>query len=194
MNTNAKEAILQTAYDLFSQHGFSGTSIKMIADELDLSTSLIFHHFKSKEALWVEVERFAIESQKQPAHEVRQDSLDNFLSDILDFRLKWYHDEKFRKFFHWRSLEKNIQELAELAKTSEHAAKLSILNVPDYVKQAQKKGLIKKELDPQVVATLIFSNSSYAIWDYADYYNMTDAQLEVVKALVLQALTNILKP
>lgn len=193
MSTNAKDAILQTAYDLFSEHGFSGTSIKMMADRLNLSTSLIFHHFKSKEMLWVEVECFAINLQSQTQKEVRQDSLDNFLSDILTFRLEWYHDHKFRNFFRWRALEKNVRDLALIAK-SDPNSKFSILNVPAHVEMAQKKGLIRKDLDLQVLATLIFCNSSYVVWDYATYYDMSIEQIEAFKALVLQSLLTLLRP
>lgn len=191
MSINSKDAILQTAYTLFSLHGFSGTSIKMIANQLEISTSLIFHHFKSKEALWVEVERFAI-GQKSLSP-VRDDSLEHFLTDLIEARIEWYRDEKFRNLFRWRSLEKNVQDLVAIQLESPNKA-LSVLNVPDYIKKAQEKGLIKTELDPQVVATLVFSISSYAIWDYVTYYSMNETQLKDFKALAIQALINSFEP
>lgn len=191
-NMDSKEAILQSSYHLFSQNGFSGTSVKMIAQTLNISTSLIFHHFKSKEALWVSVEKFAADLQKNTVQIIREDTLEHFLSDILKARIEWYHDETFRKFFHWRSLEKNIQDFASLAK-SENKSEGSILNIPSYIERMQAKGLIKKTWNPQVVATMIFCNSSYAVWDYADYYSMTDAQIEQFKKVTIQMLLKILK-
>ena len=193
MTKNSKELILQQAYDLFSKNGFSGTSIKMIADGLNISTSLIFHHFKSKEELWVNTELFATSLQEHKINVIREDSLENFLNDLLSLRMEWYRDKKFRTFFHWRALEKNPQDFADVAKKSK-SSEFTALNIPLYVSKLQDKGIVRKDLDPQVIATMIFSNSSYAIWDYATYYNMTSEQITTFKKLSLQTLLNVFKP
>lgn len=50
-----KETILDVAKGLASQVGLAGLTIGRLADELDMSKSGLFAHFRSKEALQVEV-------------------------------------------------------------------------------------------------------------------------------------------
>lgn len=52
---STRRDILRAARKLFIERGFSGTSIKAIATEANVTKSLIFHHFGSKEGLWQEM-------------------------------------------------------------------------------------------------------------------------------------------
>ena len=47
--TPAKQAILEAAADLFSTHGFDGTSTRQIADAVGIRQPSLFYHFKKKE-------------------------------------------------------------------------------------------------------------------------------------------------
>lgn len=47
-----KEVILQEARLLFSQHGFNGTSVRMIAEKSKVNLAAINYHFGSKEGLY----------------------------------------------------------------------------------------------------------------------------------------------
>jgi len=48
---NPKQQIMDTALNLFSLHGYVGTSIRHIAREVGVRESAIYNHFKSKEEL-----------------------------------------------------------------------------------------------------------------------------------------------
>ena len=47
-----REQILQTAFDLFSHRGFSGTTTKDIARAAGVSEAMVFKHFSSKDELY----------------------------------------------------------------------------------------------------------------------------------------------
>lgn len=46
-----REEILAAAYTLFVRHGYDGTTVSMLLDELRLSKGAFYHHFESKEEL-----------------------------------------------------------------------------------------------------------------------------------------------
>ncbi|MFD2629981.1 TetR/AcrR family transcriptional regulator [Oceanobacillus kapialis] len=50
-----KEAILNTAEDLFYQHGFHAIGVKSILDQAGVAPMTMYYHFKSKEALISEI-------------------------------------------------------------------------------------------------------------------------------------------
>ncbi|GAA5023139.1 TetR/AcrR family transcriptional regulator [Streptomyces siamensis] len=49
----SRDAILDTASELMSQHGYAATSISMISTACGLPTSSIYWHFGSKEGIYV---------------------------------------------------------------------------------------------------------------------------------------------
>lgn len=51
-NTELQHAILDEALEIFAQYGFTGTSVKMISNNVGIDDSLIYYHFKSKVNLW----------------------------------------------------------------------------------------------------------------------------------------------
>ena len=50
-----KELILQKAFVLFLKSGYNGTSMIQIQNEAGVSRGAIYHHFKSKEQIYIEV-------------------------------------------------------------------------------------------------------------------------------------------
>ena len=43
--------ILDVALELFSEHGFEGTTLQQIADRLGLTKAALYYHFRSKDDL-----------------------------------------------------------------------------------------------------------------------------------------------
>lgn len=50
-----RELIAATALDLFQEHGYSATSLRMIADRLGLTKAALYYHYPAKEHLVIEL-------------------------------------------------------------------------------------------------------------------------------------------
>lgn len=59
--SNTEAAILGAASLLFSENGFDAVSMRMIAEQAEVSKANVFHHFGSKESLYIAVMREAIQ-------------------------------------------------------------------------------------------------------------------------------------
>jgi len=53
--SDGERRILEAAENLFSRYGFDGVSIQRIATQAEVSKATIFHHFSSKQALYISV-------------------------------------------------------------------------------------------------------------------------------------------
>ncbi len=67
---------MDTAIDLFAEKGFSGTSIRDIANAMGVSASSIYHFFGNKEGLWVAILRYSVEELPAQLREVCQLDMD----------------------------------------------------------------------------------------------------------------------
>lgn len=81
----AKRAeILDAALDVIDQHGYSGATVKQLAEAVNLSQNGLLHYFGSKDALFVEIlchQASAVEAQVDPEH---ADFASNLAQRILD--------------------------------------------------------------------------------------------------------------
>ncbi len=81
--TEASERIVAAAKRLFAREGYSSVSIRDIAEAAEVSKANVFHHFASKEELYVEtlrrccesarslIQAFAEDAGREPAEQLR---------------------------------------------------------------------------------------------------------------------------
>jgi AcrR family transcriptional regulator len=92
---NTKELLLRVAVNLFSQRGYLDTSIRDIATEAGISSSIIYHYFKNKEEMLFEVIKSGTQDLIQSLRETEErikdpeDCLREMLrAHIVDFNIK----------------------------------------------------------------------------------------------------------
>lgn len=153
----ARIKLMQVAKKLFAQHGLDGTSTRDISKEAGLNISLISYYFGGKEGLYKAVlTTFAEESKKQ------------FMELAANFPTEGLDRESFQKLM--REFLKNMlnnklenPEIGlivdrELMTGSSTACELFedvfqdvIEAIVGFYKVGQKKGFIKKEINPYVL-------------------------------------------
>jgi AcrR family transcriptional regulator len=60
-----REEILRTALDVFAKQGYRGTSLRELADAVNLSQAGLLHYFDSKEELFAEILRVRDETDRE---------------------------------------------------------------------------------------------------------------------------------
>jgi AcrR family transcriptional regulator len=67
---NKREAVLRTAARIFNEHGYHGTSLELVAEELGITRPTVYYYFKNKDEILFECVRIALEMIEQAAQQV----------------------------------------------------------------------------------------------------------------------------
>ncbi len=171
-----REQILQAAFDLFSQRGFSGTTTKDIAKMSGVSEAMVFKHFSSKDELYGAI----LEAKKcsEGLHEFPWEENERLISAME-------RKDDFGVFYHFgfQTLEKHQSEVAFMrllfySALEEHQLAEQFFSqfvteiykfLGGYVVMRQKDRVFRK-VDPRIVVRsflgmLIHHSLNNILWD-----------------------------
>ncbi|NIV44399.1 TetR family transcriptional regulator [Candidatus Bathyarchaeota archaeon] len=155
---STRERIFDTAIDLFSRKGFDGVSVREIARNVGIKESSLYNHFPSKDAILAEIldyyqtemerispsEKYLMEKiSAMPAHEFWEKGLANFQ--------KATQNPVMQKISKIVVLEMFRDKIARDIALNELFTRQQELSVTIF-SLMQKKGLIKKSLNPELLA------------------------------------------
>lgn len=159
-----KDQILEVARRHFALYGYHGTSLKNIAEDAKVANSLINYHFKDKAGL--------LEECMKPFAVKQVETIERILGeprnpDDLKVRLELFVEEMLssvRTNYHMHLIIDREAACGNPAilKIFESTLLKSFQATVDFFKSAQKNGLIGEELDPMIVAALLYTSTSDA--------------------------------
>lgn len=161
-----EEAIIDAAIRLFSEHGFDGVSMRSVAREAGVSKSNIYHHFQSKEALYLAI-----------MHSSAQ-RLSALVENLAEG--KGGFDERLRAFAlaHVEHIFANATTLRlflrEAFSGDEEKSRVLVEQVVGGIfqrlivifEEGQEAGMIRPELDPGLCAMLIMGGDLFYFQSY----------------------------
>jgi AcrR family transcriptional regulator len=150
-----KKQLLEAAQNLFAAHGFSRTSISMIAAEAGISPSLIYQYVDSKEALWEETKKYIRQEISEGAFQsdslFKTESMEEFLLNFIKFRMVDPRQKpNLLRILKWQMLEESRGSLIELHDTG-------FSNWWCLIQKFQDKGEIYSGVDSLVVLILLLN-------------------------------------
>jgi TetR/AcrR family transcriptional regulator len=160
-DTSSAERILSAAETLFAEQGFDATSMNDIARLAGVSKANIFHHFNSKNELYLAVFGAACEESRARL-EALESSAGSFVERLAHFagghlQAILEHDNMARLIL--RDLlengEKRGQELAEKVLGPNFAKLVEI------IRQGQGRGELRADVDPAMVAVMLIGANVY---------------------------------
>ncbi|WP_262966367.1 TetR/AcrR family transcriptional regulator [Methylobacter psychrophilus] len=189
---SSKEKILSMAIVLFAQKGYSGLSMRQLAQAVDMSVAAIYHHFPDKDSLYLESVRFAFSGKEQVFSQVWQtdcspeEKLGLFIRSLVEVML---NDQNFCRLMQREILEANPERMQLLAQGI-FKSQFSLL--------MQLATELAPEQDAYLVATSIIGLTQYYVEYQPLLKNLTGwkpeyEMPEVIAAHVTNLLINSLK-
>ena len=154
-------AILSAGVRLFAEQGFDGVSMRGIAQAAGVSKANIYHHFSSKEALYLAILRSSA-AETAALVENLADGTGNFDERLKDFS-KAYQQHLFDRRLSSRLLlretlsgdEQKGKKIADQVVGNVFRRMISILRA------GQESGVLRDDLDPTLCAFLLFGGSVF---------------------------------
>ncbi|NOQ23039.1 MAG: TetR family transcriptional regulator [Candidatus Aegiribacteria sp.] len=153
---STRDNILDAAEEIFVSSGFSGSSMKSIAEKATVAKSLIYHYFASKRELWDEVIHRRISNASLPDRMI--ELVSSILSDGLDVvRKKKDHttyfeflkdNPQFVRMLAWLNAEQSLWICPPPEVRTEVINKL---------KELQEKGVFRDDIDARMFVVCFMS-------------------------------------
>ena len=160
------DKILRATIELMNEKGYHGTSVKMIADKVNVSKSTIFHHFKSKEGILLALFEEAVPAATNEAMLIANDK--NLTgSEKLK---KWIRHHLNEVATEGEILNVYLRESRFISDSSKAIYKESqrvyanlIVKIIEQIQKEDKRAF--KDLDPKIVAhSILGMYNSAVIW------------------------------
>ncbi|OPL19892.1 MAG: hypothetical protein AVO35_00050 [Candidatus Aegiribacteria sp. MLS_C] len=158
---DTRESILDAAEEVFVERGFSGASIKRIAESAGVAKSLLYHYFPSKKDLWQEVIHRRVRQAGLPGK-----LLETVASVSRDGLEAVREGRKHTTYFEFmRDNPQFVRMLAWLNAEREFPCEPPVdmkEGVLDRLAELQEKGIFRKDIDPRVFVIIFMAVSE--VW------------------------------
>lgn len=145
-----RERILAAAERLFAEEGYGGVSMPAIAKASGITAGAIYKHFESKEDLFFEVVRQAVQSVPVTAGNVQDGmaELPRIVADYTTPRFKLLR--RFALEIHAAS-----SKHTKVRRLLRQALDSNVANIRSGILDDQQKGSIDPSLDPELLASAV---------------------------------------
>lgn len=152
--------IMLAALKIFTRKGFSATKMSNIADEAGISYGLVYHYFKSKEDVYVELIKYAVDSIGKMINEINDSPSESALDKIrkiVSRVLSSVENKETSAYYYVLMINAITNEAIPVSSAeiiNEAMEQLSLFT--DIISEGQKEGQIR-EGDPKELAVTSFS-------------------------------------
>lgn len=191
-SSDAVERILSVAETLFAQQGFAAVSMNAIAEAAGVCKANVFHHFTSKNDLYLAVLRNACKDSNQHLDDLGSEALPwaDRLAQFSQAHLQTILEHGQATRLSLRELlnddSRQGQELAEKVYGEKFSRFVAILRA------GQAAGALRKDIDPAAVATVLLGANLFFFQARAVLRHFPDVNFTQQPELYSHLLTDIL--
>jgi TetR/AcrR family transcriptional regulator, cholesterol catabolism regulator len=169
-NSPRREEILTTAITIFAEKGFAGATMRDVADEVGILPGSLYHHFKSKDEILIEILRryyLDIERDLREAVEKDRNAFDT-LEEMLVLSAHYIIERKDEAMIalnelHYldQSPKADLPALDAVLKSSSEAERIWL----DVIRRGIRAKQFRQDIDPRLIfRTLIGANYGSVRW------------------------------
>lgn len=191
---HTREALIEAGIEQLSEHGYHGTGIKQILDEVNVPKGSFYNFFVSKEAFVAEVIRHYsrnLLSQLSEFMEGEAKALTPIeqLRSIYRYSLKQYASHEFKKSCLVGSIATEISSESEMCRLElERAMKKWLTFFSAIFAEAQAQQLVRDDISPTDMASVY-----WAVWEGALIKMKMSADTKPVKKIMELMIETLLK-
>lgn len=151
-----KWQILDIALNHFIRYGFYGTSTRKIAEDVGISSGLMFHYFPNKLSLYEALVEIGCEKLTIDSREVESPLT------FFERQVEWFlsvaiqNDFASKMFVFMGSAAINAKDVSERASQMMKEHDVEVMSVP-YIEKGQKLGVIRQG-DPLTLSVMFYSS------------------------------------
>jgi TetR/AcrR family transcriptional regulator len=172
-NADARERIIAAAQRLFAESGFDSTSVSSVARSAGVSKANVFHHFSSKQELYLEVLRASRSDLEDLFDELKlSGDLTQRLARFLDRHLTSIYEREagFRLLLHEMLTGDQPEAIAKRVGGDNFRRLVASLRA------AQQQGDVRPSVDPAVAAFVLVAASAFYYQSRSVLRHTTEAE------------------
>ncbi len=157
LTPTAMPRILRAAADLFAQLGYDSVSMNAIAEKAGVSKANVFHHFKSKHDLYIQVLREACRESREMLETIdldRGDARDTLKHYAAHQLLTMLRNEQDTQLIHREVIHNSPDRARQLA---EDVFQEGFTRLVDTLRESQARGVFRADLSPVHLAIYMLS-------------------------------------
>lgn len=159
--SDSVQAILAAAEELFALRGYKAASLNEVAKLAGMSKANIFHHFGSKQELYLAVLRYACERSTKVLKTAHSEAGEN-MAEVFRELHRNYLTSMFENFRSTHLMLRVVNE--DFPEAKEMAAKVfseHFFQFVDLIKLGQRDGVFRSEVDPALLALMSLALNSF---------------------------------
>jgi AcrR family transcriptional regulator len=181
--------ILDHATQLFARLGYHGLSMRELAAAVGVSPAALYHHFKNKDELYIQVINRVFEKNTRDAKAVMADNKEP--TKKLEAFIIWFvgtlnKDKEFRKLLQWVMLDSDTKRLQKLTKTTFSELFSVIQNLGDSFKQHYDPQL----LSVSIVGLILYHFESSSLRKKSSKNNSVNNEADAIAKHITTLLEN----
>jgi AcrR family transcriptional regulator len=160
-----QEYLLDVAERLFAEHGFDGTSTRMIADEANMNVAMISYYFGSKEKMFEHLIRTKVAHMRKLSEQLAEMN-DRDPWQKMEYLIEGYTDRivNTQASFHKLMMrELSLRKRPEIVEMIEERVSTNMKIIRNVLIDGIRAGIFREETDFSMVMVLIFGTINHTV-------------------------------